>query len=92
MHNFEELSDYDFERLVADLLSAHWKVDVDTFPRGRDRGVDLAGADNDVRPGHGWFEPWQRDHVLEPTSDWSRRRPQYREDSRSCCFDWLTSA
>src|SRR5947207_14738998 len=41
MQNFEELSDYDFARLVADLLSAHWRVDVDTFPRGRDGGVDL---------------------------------------------------
>ncbi|MEV6868827.1 restriction endonuclease [Streptosporangium subroseum] len=42
MESFESLSDYDFERLVADLLSAHWKVDVATFPRGRDGGVDLS--------------------------------------------------
>lgn len=41
MANLEELSDYDFERLVADLLSAAWDVDVQTFPRGRDGGVDL---------------------------------------------------
>ena len=41
MRNFEELSDYDFERLVADLLSARWKTDVEIFPRGRDGGVDL---------------------------------------------------
>jgi hypothetical protein len=41
MHNFEELSDYDFEQLVADLLSAEWSVRVETFPRGRDGGVDL---------------------------------------------------
>ena len=41
MTTFEELSDYDFERLVADLLSAQWEVSVDTFPRGRDGGVDL---------------------------------------------------
>jgi hypothetical protein len=41
MQNFEELSDYDFECLIADLLSADWRVDVDTFPRGRDGGVDL---------------------------------------------------
>jgi hypothetical protein len=38
---FEELSDFDFERFVADLLSAHWGVRVESFPRGRDGGVDL---------------------------------------------------
>ncbi len=41
MRSFEELSDYDFEQLVADLLSAEWKTQVRTFPRGRDGGVDL---------------------------------------------------
>ncbi len=41
MSSFEELSDYDFELVVADLLSALWKVKVDTFPQGRDGGVDL---------------------------------------------------
>ncbi|MFG3705486.1 restriction endonuclease [Micromonospora sp. NPDC047670] len=39
--NFENLSDYDFERLVADLLTAEWNVHVESFPRGRDGGVDL---------------------------------------------------
>ncbi|MFE9206837.1 restriction endonuclease [Micromonospora sp. NPDC007230] len=39
--NFENLSDYDFERLAADLLAAEWKVHVESFPRGRDGGVDL---------------------------------------------------
>ena len=41
MQSFEGLSDYDFEQLVADLLSAEWRVGVETFPRGRDGGVDL---------------------------------------------------
>jgi DNA polymerase III delta prime subunit len=41
VYGLEELSDYDFERLVADLLSVIWKAEVDTFPRGRDGGVDL---------------------------------------------------
>ncbi|MEJ3742846.1 restriction endonuclease [Actinomycetes bacterium KLBMP 9797] len=41
MHAFENLSDYDFEQLVADLLSAEWGIAVDLFPRGRDGGVDL---------------------------------------------------
>jgi hypothetical protein len=36
-----DLSDYDFEQLVADLLSAEWKANVQAFPRGRDGGVDL---------------------------------------------------
>jgi DNA polymerase III delta prime subunit len=39
--NFDNLSDFDFERLVADLLSAEWRVHVESFPRGRDGGVDL---------------------------------------------------
>jgi hypothetical protein len=38
---FENLSDYDFEQLTADLLSAEWQTRVDSFPRGRDGGVDL---------------------------------------------------
>ncbi|WP_162881473.1 ATP-binding protein [Micromonospora aurantiaca] len=38
---FENLSDYDFERLVADLLTAEWSTHVESFPRGRDGGVDL---------------------------------------------------
>ncbi|MEE6260179.1 nSTAND3 domain-containing NTPase [Plantactinospora sonchi] len=39
--NFENLSDYDFERLVCDLLTAEWGVRVEAFPKGRDGGVDL---------------------------------------------------
>lgn len=41
MYDFGGLSDYDFELLVADLLRAHWDADVESFPRGRDSGVDL---------------------------------------------------
>lgn len=41
MQDFGQLSDYDFEQLVADLLSAEWRVHVEYFPRGRDSGVDL---------------------------------------------------
>jgi DNA polymerase III delta prime subunit len=36
-----QLSDYDFEQVVADLLAAEWGVHVEYFPRGRDNGVDL---------------------------------------------------
>jgi len=38
---FDELSDYDFEILVADLLGAELGKRFETFPRGRDDGVDL---------------------------------------------------
>lgn len=41
MRTFDGLSDYDFELLVCDLLSAEWGVHVESFPRGRDGGVDL---------------------------------------------------
>lgn len=38
---FDDLSDYDFELLVADLLGAELKRTFETFPRGRDGGIDL---------------------------------------------------
>ncbi|MEV4693549.1 restriction endonuclease [Micromonospora echinospora] len=41
MENFEKLSDFDFEQVMADLLSAEWDATVEYFPRGRDGGVDL---------------------------------------------------
>lgn len=41
MQDFGELSDYDFEQVVADLLGAEWRTRVESFPRGRDGGVDL---------------------------------------------------
>lgn len=41
MNNFEALSDFDFEQLMADLLSAEWGAEVEFFPRGKDGGVDL---------------------------------------------------
>lgn len=41
VQDFGELSDYDFEQVVAELLGAEWRVRVEFFPRGRDGGVDL---------------------------------------------------
>jgi hypothetical protein len=41
MQDFGQLSDYDFEQLIADLLAAEWGVHVESFPRGPDGGVDL---------------------------------------------------
>ncbi len=41
MGQFDDLSDYDFELLVADLLGAKFKREFETFPRGADRGIDL---------------------------------------------------
>jgi hypothetical protein len=38
---FDDLSDYDFELLVADLLGAELGTRFETFPRGRDGGIDL---------------------------------------------------
>jgi len=38
---FDDLSDYDFELLVADLLGAEFARSFETFPRGRDGGIDL---------------------------------------------------
>ncbi|MCW2667738.1 MAG: hypothetical protein JWN57_2700 [Frankiales bacterium] len=38
---YEALSDYDLETVARDLLAEHWRVRVDSFPRGKDGGVDL---------------------------------------------------
>jgi hypothetical protein len=39
--NWEALSDHDVEILVRDLLSAEWKVHIESFRRGPDGGIDL---------------------------------------------------
>lgn len=64
--NFNELSPYDFEILVADLLQAEWGSIVETFPAGADEGVDirlLKGADGKPKfaqckhsPGKTWSD------------------------------------
>jgi hypothetical protein len=46
---FDDLSDYDFELLVADLLGKELSRRFETFPRGRDGGVDLR-----ANTGHGY--------------------------------------
>jgi hypothetical protein len=38
---FDDLSDYDFELLVADLLTKRFGTRFETFPRGKDGGIDL---------------------------------------------------
>ena len=43
-YDFKALSDYDFELLVCDLLSAWLGRRVETFRRGRDQGIDLRYA------------------------------------------------
>ena len=41
MSELTRLSDYDFELLVGDLLSAELGVRLESFARGRDKGIDL---------------------------------------------------
>ena len=43
-YDFKALSDYDFELLCCDLLSALLKRPIESFRRGRDRGIDLRCA------------------------------------------------
>jgi hypothetical protein len=40
-YNFTSLSSQDFEELVRDLLQAEWKVALEAFKSGRDKGIDL---------------------------------------------------
>lgn len=49
MNRFGDLSDYDFELLVADLLAARDGQSYETFPRGPDGGIDVR-----CRWGRGW--------------------------------------
>jgi DNA polymerase III delta prime subunit len=49
MSNFENLSDHDFEFLVADLFRAEFGGRYEVFPRGADGGIDV----RKTRPMHG---------------------------------------
>ena len=40
-YDFHQLSPIDFEKLVRDVLQEKWSVMLETFPAGRDRGIDL---------------------------------------------------
>jgi hypothetical protein len=40
-YDFTTLSPDDFEELAADLLSHNWGIRLETFKRGKDRGIDL---------------------------------------------------
>ena len=40
-YDFTTLSPEDFEDLAADLLACDWGARVETFKRGKDRGIDL---------------------------------------------------
>jgi hypothetical protein len=47
-YDFTSLSSQDFEELVRDLLQAEWKVALEAFKSGRDKGIDLRYS-----PAHG---------------------------------------
>lgn len=40
-YTFQELSSFDFEELVADLLDAEWSTRFERFKPGPDQGIDL---------------------------------------------------
>ena len=40
-YDFHQLSPHDLERLVRDLLQAHWSTRLESFKIGRDGGIDL---------------------------------------------------
>jgi hypothetical protein len=44
MYDFKSLSAYDFEVLVRDLLQKHFRVFLESFKSGRDKGIDLRHA------------------------------------------------
>ncbi len=46
-YDFKSLSGQDFEELIRDLLQAEWKIALEAFRSGRDRGIDLRYAPAD---------------------------------------------
>ncbi len=46
-YDFKSLSSQDFEELIRDLLQAEWKIALEAFRSGRDRGIDLRYAPAD---------------------------------------------
>jgi hypothetical protein len=81
---FDELSDYDFEILVADLLGAEMGKRFETFPRGPDGGVDLrAGSRRKLHVvqckhyQHSTFARLKRAAKEEPKHFKSRRPAEY---------------
>ena len=40
-YDFSTLNDKEFEELTKDLLNSELKLDLRSFPRGRDKGIDL---------------------------------------------------
>jgi Novel STAND NTPase 3/Restriction endonuclease len=49
MGKFDDLSDLDFEELVADLAAAEYKLRFRAGTRGRDQGIDVLAIDKDDR-------------------------------------------
>lgn len=43
-YDFHQLSPVDLEILARDLLQAHWRVTIENFKSGKDRGIDLRYA------------------------------------------------
>ncbi|MGN5479635.1 restriction endonuclease [Cupriavidus basilensis] len=39
-YDFHQLSPHDLELLARDLLQAHWRVTIESFKSGKDRGID----------------------------------------------------
>jgi conflict system STAND superfamily ATPase/restriction endonuclease len=50
LYDFKQLSPADFEELTRDLLQEHWKLRLEDFKNGRDKGIDLryAAVPNDT--------------------------------------------
>jgi hypothetical protein len=46
-YDFHNLSYFEFELLVRDLLQAEWEISIESFATGRDRGIDLRHACTD---------------------------------------------
>src|SRR5271155_4617343 len=62
MGRFDDLSDYDFELLIADLLGEDLGLRFETFPRGPDGKVDLR-----ARVGNTGFHYVQCKHYAHST-------------------------
>src|SRR5205807_5018708 len=48
LYDFKQLSPADFEDLTRDLLQRHWRIHLEVFKTGRDKGIDFRYAAADA--------------------------------------------
>lgn len=48
MYNYSDLNDVEFEELCKDIMKKKLNMDLRTFSRGKDRGIDIRNSENNI--------------------------------------------